>query len=186
MSALELEAAEQLYRPSHRIDKPGHLRKIGKARYKPPKGGSTEKKKEEARPNTWAWNDTASHDTILDGMDYCEAFDKIITTLASPDPTDGHDYRNIYNTTKDENFPARNLLIAVLFSSWCDLHGFGIRARAKKIIALREIAWMSCPDESYIYSFGFICGILDIDRGAVFKAMLNGTGQKRKNIATGP
>jgi len=177
MSALE--ATERLYRPSHRIDKPGHLRKIGKAKYTPKKRQKTSVV-EQPRPNTWAWNDTASHDTILDGMDYCEAFDKIITTLASPDPTDGDDYRNIYNTTKDENLPARNLLIAVLFSSWCDLHGFGIRARTKKIIALREIAWMSCPDESYIYSFGSICDMLDINRDAVFRAMLNGADIKRK------
>ena len=182
MSASE---ALQIYRPSHRIDKPGHLRKIGKRRYQPsklPKGSfSEEEKKPEKRvADIWAWNDTSSRDTVLDGMDYCEVFDKIVSNLASPDPTDGYDYRCVYNTTKDENFPARNLLVAVLFSSWCDLHGFGIPLRAKRTTVIREVAWMRCTDESYIYSFGFICDMLNFNRDAVFKAMLNGTEVKRK------
>jgi len=169
----------ELYRPSRRTDKPGHNRKIGKRRWTPPNGGAAKEKKEpekrEARPDTWAWNDARSYDLITDGMDYSEAFDKIIATLASPDPTDNHDYQDIYNTTKDENFPARNLLVAVLFSSWCDLHGFGIPPRARRNTLIREIAWMKCLDESYIYSFGFICDMLDVDRAAVFKAMLRDT-----------
>ena len=177
MSALE---AAEIYRPSHRIDKPGHLRKIGKAKYTPKKRQKTSAV-EQHRPDTWAWNDTSSRDTILDGMDYSEAFDKIIATLASPDPTDGDDYQSIYNTTKEENFPARNLLVAVLFSSWCDLHGFGIPMRAKRNTLIREVAWMRCPDESYIYSFGFICDMLEVDRTAVFKAMLRDT-EIRSNI----
>jgi len=185
MSALE---AAEIYRPPHRTAKPGHNRKIGN-RWIPPKGGLIEKKKEKseaAKPDTWAWNTASGHDIIIDGMDYTEAFDRIVSTLAAPDPTDAHDFQSIYDTTKDENFPARNLLVAVLFSSWCDLHGFGVPLRAKKTTVLREIAWMRCTDESYIYSFGFICDMLDIDRDAVFKAMLNGTAQRRKNFATGP
>ncbi len=180
MSALE---ATELYRPPRRTEKPGHNRKIGKARYKPPRGGFTEKEKKPEKREaeaTWAWNNTASHDTVLDGMDYSEAFSKVISTLAAPDPTDNCDYQSVYNTTKDENFPARNLLIAVLFSSWCDLHGFGIPLRAKRATVIREVAWMKCADESYIYSFGFICDMLDINKDAVFKAMLNGTGDNRR------
>ncbi len=176
------ETAE-LYRPPRRIEKPGHLRKIGKRRYQPRKSNPTDNKKPEKReaPSPWAWNDNSSHDTILDGMEYSEAFSKVISTLAAPDPTDGQDYQGIYNTTKDENFPARNLLVAVLFSSWCDLHGFGIPLRARRATVIREIAWMRCTDESYIYSFGFICDMLDINRDAVYKAMLNGT-ETRINI----
>ncbi len=134
MSALE---AAEIYRPPRRTEKPGHNRKIGKAKYTPKR---QEKPAEQPRPDTWAWNDNSSHDTILDGMEYSEAFNRIVTTLASPDPTDGYDYKNIYITTKDENFPARNLLVAVLFSSWCDLHGFGIPARARRKTVIREIA----------------------------------------------
>jgi len=183
MSAPELA---ELYRPPRRIEKPGHNRKIGKAKYTAMmRAKKTEKKTgnvvEQPHRDTWAWNNTSTHDTILDGMEYCEAFNKIISTLAAPDPTDGHDYQGIYNTTKDENFPARNLLVAVLFSSWCDLHGFGVRDKAKRATAIREIAWMKCLDESYIYSFGFICDMLDIDRDAVYKAMLRST-EARINI----
>ena len=171
---MSLEAL-QICRPSHRIEKPGHNRKIGKAKYTAMMRSAKKEKNtvyvEQHRPSSWTWNDTASRDTVLDGMDYCEVFDKIVSNLASPDPTDGYDYRCVYNTTKDENFPARNLLVAVLFSSWCDLHGFGIPVKARRTTIIREIAWMRCTDESYIYSFGFICDMLDINRDAVFKAM---------------
>jgi len=179
-----LESTVELYRPRRRTEKPGPNRKIGKRCYHPPKSRTT--KSEAVRASAWAWNDTSSHDTILDGMDYCEAFNRVISTLSSPDPTDGYDYRCVYNTTKEENFPARNLLVAVLFSSWCDLRGFGIPIRARRATVLREIAWMTCSDELYIYSFGFICDMLDINRDAVFKAMINGTDQRRKNFVTGP
>jgi len=166
------EAAIPIYRPPHRIDKPGHNQKIGRPKYAP-------KLKQNGKPK-WSWNDPTKTDPIYDGMEYLEAFEKVIETLAAPDPTDKFDFQAIYHTPVDDNSSDKNLMIAVLFSAWCDLHGFGIPQKRRKAIVEREVYWMQSGDEKYIYSFNSICDTLGIDKSAVFKAMLNGTKAKRK------